>query len=176
MRPKAEGGGAEGGGDGDTVTRVLMVGAGRRPPSFIARQIQGMKACGVEVALWPEFRSRRFLRTWLCGRGFTFHLPREMLAAARAVTAMGGGLAVTHGDQTLAALPLPVGGLMSDRPIGEVRQGYDGVVMAARALGSELHDPFMAMSFKALEVIPKLKLTDQGLVDVEKFEVVDLFV
>jgi adenine deaminase len=101
---------------------------------------------------------------------------QSMLTAARAVAMMGGGLAVTHGAQTLAALPLPVGGLMSDRPIGEVRQGYDAVVMAARALGSELHDPFMAMSFKALEVIPKLKLTDQGLVDVEKFEVVDLFV
>ena len=47
---------------------------------------------------------------------------------------------------------------------------------AARQLGTELHDPFMSMSFKALEVIPKLKLTDQGLVDVEKFEFVDLFV
>jgi adenine deaminase len=101
---------------------------------------------------------------------------RSLMTAARAVADMGGGLAVVDGDQVMATLPLPVGGLMSDRPIGEVRQGYDQVVMAARRLGSELHDPFMAMSFKALEVIPKLKLTDQGLVDVEKFELVDLFV
>ena len=47
---------------------------------------------------------------------------------------------------------------------------------AAHALGSELHDPFMAMSFMALEVIPHLKLTDVGLVDVDRFEVVPLFV
>ena len=101
---------------------------------------------------------------------------RSMMAAARAVAGMGGGLAVVDGDKVVATLPLPVGGIMSDRPIAEVRAGYDRLVMAARALGSELHDPFMAMSFKALEVIPKLKLTDQGLVDVEQFAIVDLFV
>jgi adenine deaminase len=100
----------------------------------------------------------------------------SMLAAARAVADLGGGLVVTDGDQVVAALALPVGGLMSDRPIAEVRQAYDALIAAARAQGSELHDPFMAMSFKALEVIPKLKLTDQGLVDVEQFQLVDLFV
>ncbi|MFZ1770620.1 MAG: adenine deaminase C-terminal domain-containing protein, partial [Caldilinea sp.] len=66
--------------------------------------------------------------------------------------------------------------LMSDRPIAEVRRGYDALIAAAQALGSPLHDPFMAMSFMALEVIPKLKLTDQGLVDVEQFQIVPLFV
>lgn len=100
----------------------------------------------------------------------------SMMTAAREVTAMGGGLAVVDGDRVLATLPLPVGGLMSNQPITTVRQGYDAVVMAARQLGSELHDPFMAMSFKALAVIPKLKLTDQGLVDVERFQLVDLFI
>jgi adenine deaminase len=99
----------------------------------------------------------------------------SMLAAARAVAAMGGGLVVTDGEQVVAALALPVGGVMSDRPISEVRQAYDRLIQAARTQGSELHDPFMAMSFKALEVIPKLKLTDQGLVDVEQFAKVDLF-
>ena len=49
------------------------------------------------------------------------------------------------------------------------------IVVAARALGSPLNDPFMAMSFMALEVIPSLKLTDLGLVDVETFSIVDLF-
>jgi adenine deaminase len=100
----------------------------------------------------------------------------SMLTAAKAVGTLGGGLAVALGNQVLASLPLPVAGLMSDRPIAEVRAGYDSVITAAKALGSGLHDPFMAMSFMALEVIPKLKLTDQGLVDVEQFEVVDLFV
>jgi adenine deaminase len=57
-----------------------------------------------------------------------------------------------------------------------VRQEYDGMIAHAQALGSTLPDPFMTMSFMALEVIPSLKLTDVGLVDVEQFKVVDLFV
>lgn len=100
----------------------------------------------------------------------------SMLTAARAVARLGGGLAVADGDEVLAELPLPVAGLMSDRPIEEVRAGVDALLAAAAALGSPLHDPFMAMSFMALEVIPSLKLTDMGLVNVDQFEVVDLFV
>ncbi|HMN27819.1 MAG TPA: adenine deaminase C-terminal domain-containing protein, partial [Caldilineaceae bacterium] len=101
---------------------------------------------------------------------------RSMMTAARAVAAMGGGLVVTDGEQVVAALSLPVAGVMSDQPIAAVRREYDRLIQAARQQGSELHDPFMAMSFKALEVIPKLKLTDRGLVDVEQFGFVDLFV
>ena len=100
----------------------------------------------------------------------------SMRLAAQAVADMGGGLVVVAGGTVQAALPLPVGGLMSDRPIAEVRAGYDALRAAAAALGSPLHDPFMAMSFMALEVIPKLKLTDRGLVDVEQFAPVELFV
>jgi adenine deaminase len=99
----------------------------------------------------------------------------SMMAAARAVAAMGGGLAVAHGDDVLAQLALPIAGLMSDQPIEQIRRGFDDVLAAAHTLGSELHDPFMAMSFMALEVIPHLKLTDVGLVDVDRFEVVSLF-
>jgi adenine deaminase len=65
---------------------------------------------------------------------------------------------------------------MSDRPVREVAAGYASVIAAARELGSTFADPFMAMSFMGLEVIPALKLTDQGLVDVEQFKIVDLFV
>jgi adenine deaminase len=100
----------------------------------------------------------------------------SMWTAARAVADMRGGIAVAEGDAVRARLPLPVAGLMSDRPIDEVRRAYDALIAAAAHLGSPLHDPFMAMSFMALEVIPKLKLTDQGLVDVEQFKIVDLFV
>ena len=57
-----------------------------------------------------------------------------------------------------------------------LRGAMDGLLTAADELGSPLHDPFMAMSFMALEVIPSLKLTDVGLVDVEAFNVVELFV
>jgi adenine deaminase len=101
----------------------------------------------------------------------------SMMTAARAVERMGGGLVAVAGEYVLAELPLPLGGLMSDRPIHEVRAALDRLLeVAGRELGSTLHDPFMAMSFMALEVIPSLKLTDVGLVDVDKFEVVDLFV
>lgn len=100
----------------------------------------------------------------------------SMQAAARAAAAGGGGLAVAVGERVLARLPLPVGGLMTDRPVAEAATGYAAVVAAARELGSSLADPFMAMSFMALEVIPALKLTDLGLVDVEQFKIVELFV
>jgi adenine deaminase len=101
---------------------------------------------------------------------------QSMMAAAKAVAAMGGGLVAVDGDRILAELPLPVGGLMSDQPVAEVRQAMDALLEAAGQLGSPLHDPFMAMSFMALEVIPSLKLTDVGLVDVDQFKVVELFV
>lgn len=100
---------------------------------------------------------------------------RSMLTAARALVAAGGGLAAADGDEVLALLPLPIAGLMSDRPIEEVRDRYRELLAAARGLGSRLHDPFMAMSFLALEVIPSLKVTDLGLVDVERAEIVPLF-
>lgn len=100
----------------------------------------------------------------------------SMTTAARAVAAMGGGLAIADGAGVLATLPLPVAGLMSDQPLDEVRTQYETLLDAAHEFGSRFHDPFMAMSFMGLEVIPKLKLTDQGLVDVEAFNFVDLFI
>jgi adenine deaminase len=99
----------------------------------------------------------------------------SLRAAIAAVVDMNGGLVVVRGTETLASLPLPVAGLMSQEPIEVVRTRLEEVVSAARGLGSLLHDPFMAMSFLALEVIPSLKITDQGLVDVERFRPVDLW-
>ena len=100
----------------------------------------------------------------------------SILTAAMRVAEMGGGLAVSLGGEILETLPLPVGGLMSEEPIRAVRERLDRMLEAVRALGSPLHDPFMAMSFLALEVIPSLKITDQGLVDVDRFEKVGLWV
>ncbi len=101
----------------------------------------------------------------------------SMKRAVQAVVDIDGGLVVVvDGDAVLATLPLPVAGLMSEAPIEQVRADYDKLTAAAKQLGTTMNDPFMAMSFMALEVIPKLKLTDVGLVDVEKFEIVDLFV
>jgi adenine deaminase len=100
----------------------------------------------------------------------------EMLAAIRAVQRLGGGLAAVQGGEVIAAAPLPIGGLMSDQPVEAVRRQMDELIAAARQLGSPLHDPFMHLGFLALEVIPALKLTDQGLVDVGKFGFVPLWV
>jgi adenine deaminase len=101
---------------------------------------------------------------------------KSMLTAARAVGDMGGGFVTANQEQVLARLPLPIGGLMSDRSVEDVREGMDTLLIASAALGSALYDPFMVMGFMALEVIPSLKLTDQGLVDVEQFKPVPLFV
>lgn len=100
----------------------------------------------------------------------------SMMTAARAVARMGGGLAVAVGEQLLATVPLPVAGLMSDRPVETVRLQMDDLTRAARSLGTSLPDPLMTLSFLPLEVIPALKLTDRGLVDVEQFAFVSLFV
>ncbi len=100
----------------------------------------------------------------------------SMRRAVHAIVEMGGGLVAVDGDNVLGRLPLPVAGLMTERPLEEVRADYDALIACAHELGSTMPDPFMAMSFMALEVIPKLKLTDVGLVDVEQFKVVDLFV
>lgn len=99
-----------------------------------------------------------------------------MKAAVRAVVEMGGGLAVSGGDRLLETLPLPIAGLMSPDPVVRIAAGLDRLKKAAEGLGAVVPDPFMALSFLALPVIPELKLTDRGLVDVQSFQVVSLFV
>ncbi|MGD2178380.1 MAG: adenine deaminase [Anaerolineae bacterium] len=99
----------------------------------------------------------------------------SMMTAARAVGELGGGLVAAVGEEVLAQVPLPIAGLMSDQSLQTVRRQMDELVSVAQGLGSPLHDPLMTLGFLALEVIPSLKLTDQGLVDVEQFDFVPLF-
>jgi len=99
----------------------------------------------------------------------------DMLLAAHEIERMRGGLVAVEGGRVLASLPLPIAGLMSDRPYEEVNERLTTLLAAAHGLGSGLHDPFMALSFLALPVIPSLKLTDKGLVDVTQFKLVPLF-
>lgn len=101
---------------------------------------------------------------------------QSMYAAARAVGEMGGGFATANKDQVMARVPFPVAGLMSDQSAGAVRDAMETLQRSATLLGSKLHDPFMTLGFMALEVIPTLKITDQGLIDVEQFKHVELFV
>lgn len=99
----------------------------------------------------------------------------DMLLAVREIERLGGGQVAVADGRVLAALPLPIAGLMSDRPLEEVAEADEAIHRAARSLGCTLQSPYMTLSFLALPVIPKLKLTDKGLVDVERFELVDLW-
>ena len=99
----------------------------------------------------------------------------DMLRAAHEVEGMHGGLVAVEDGRVLAKLPLPIAGLMSERPFEQVNAQLKEVLNAARSLGSTLHDPFMALSFMALPVVPALKITDRGLVDVTQFRLVPLF-
>ena len=99
----------------------------------------------------------------------------DMLAAVREVEKMGGGLVAQANGRNLARLPLPVAGLMSETRLEEVQEGLESCIAAARGLGCRLTDPFMTLSFLCLPVIPELKLTDRGLVDVGEFRLVGMF-
>ncbi len=100
----------------------------------------------------------------------------DMRAAVMAIIDMGGGQVVVADGETHAACPLPIAGLMSDRPLEEVRSQVAALNEAAHDLGCTLPDPLMTMAFLSLAVIPTLRLTDKGLVDVNKFDFVPLFV
>jgi adenine deaminase len=99
----------------------------------------------------------------------------DMELAIRKVSGMEGGIAVVIDGKVRASLPLPVGGLMSDRPLDEVARHLKELLRSAAETGCEITDPITALSFLALPVIPSLKLTDTGLVDVDTFEKVSLF-
>ena len=98
----------------------------------------------------------------------------DMAAAANHLRAIGGGQVVVMDGRVIAELPCPIGGLLSDLTFEEVAERARVLEEAAGELGTTLPSPFMAMSFLALSVIPELKLTDRGLVDVDRFELVPL--
>jgi adenine deaminase len=97
-----------------------------------------------------------------------------MAYAVRRLANIGGGIVAVDGADVLAELPLPVAGLLSDAPLEEVVARSRAIVDAARDLGCTVEAPFQLLSFLALSVIPSLKLTDRGLVDVDRFELVPL--
>ncbi|HTW90579.1 MAG TPA: adenine deaminase [bacterium] len=99
----------------------------------------------------------------------------DMLKAAKELKRLGGGMVAVAGGKVAASLPLPIAGLMSDRPAEEVAESLSKLLAKAQVWGSRLANPFMALSFLALPVIPELKLTDRGLVDVSQFKTVSLF-
>jgi adenine deaminase len=98
----------------------------------------------------------------------------DMVAAVERLVELGGGNVVVDGGRVVAECPLPVAGLLSDAPLAEVIAQSRACNEAAAALGWTGGTPFLTMSFLALSVIPSLKITDQGLVDVDRFELVPL--
>lgn len=100
---------------------------------------------------------------------------RDMFEAAVRIVKLGGGLVVADDGETRAALRCPIAGLMSDLPLSEVARTLRDLQEAAARLGCILPDPFMSLSFLCLPVIPSLKITDRGLVDVDNFRFIGLF-
>ena len=98
----------------------------------------------------------------------------DMARAVQRMAEIGGGIVVVESRGVRAELPLPIAGLLSDAPLAEVVEGSRACVEAARELGCSYPSPFQTMAFLALSVIPKLKITDRGLVDVDRFELVSL--
>jgi adenine deaminase len=100
----------------------------------------------------------------------------DIVTAVARLARIGGGQVAVAGGDVLADLPCPIGGLLSELPFDEVADRFDALEAAARALGTTLPAPFMAMSFLALSVIPELKLTDRGLLDTVRFKLVPVAV
>ncbi len=98
---------------------------------------------------------------------------KDMEVACNYLASRGGGQVVVYRSEILAFTPLPIAGLMSDGSASEVAKEMAQAQQAARTLGSLLEEPFMILSFIGLSVIPELRLTDQGLVDVRLFKLVE---
>jgi adenine deaminase len=99
---------------------------------------------------------------------------RDMCRAANLIIEHKGGISAVSRDEEMI-LPLPIAGIMSNRNYSEVAEKYSAINKMAKYLGSTLHAPFMTLSFMALLVIPKIKLSDKGLFDGEKFEFISVF-
>jgi adenine deaminase len=98
-----------------------------------------------------------------------------MAAAANRLAEVGGGVTFWAEGEERALVELPIAGLMSDSPAAEVAAKADGLVAAMQAAGCSLNNAYMQHSLLALVVIPELRISDLGLVDVTTFQMTDLF-
>jgi adenine deaminase len=96
----------------------------------------------------------------------------DIFAAVKEIERLQGGLAVTAEGKVLASLALPIAGLLSDEPLEVVVSKLEKLEQLAKDLGTTLPSPFSTLSFLALPVIPELRLTDLGLVDVNEFRLI----
>jgi adenine deaminase len=100
----------------------------------------------------------------------------DMAAIVRELVKIKGGFVAVSGGKVLAEVPLPVAGLMSDRPATEVNTALNNLNAVAASLGSTLNSPFMTLSFVSLPSIPEAGLTDKGLIDVRQRKFVDVVI
>ncbi|OLE78473.1 MAG: adenine deaminase [Actinobacteria bacterium 13_1_20CM_2_65_11] len=98
----------------------------------------------------------------------------DMAACACRLADIGGGIVIAEGGRVVDELPLPVAGLMSDQPLAQVHERLSSMERRLADMGVTMAAPFMTLSFLALSVIPELKITDRGLVDVTRFQLVPL--
>ena len=99
---------------------------------------------------------------------------RDMAFAVERLASIGGGIVAVENLRVLAECPLPIAGLLSDAPLADVIGQSRACNEAAHELGWSGATPFLTLAFLALSVIPHLKITDRGLVDVDRFELVPL--
>jgi len=100
--------------------------------------------------------------------------PSDMRAALAALAEVGGGFCVVRGGTVLARLSLPLGGLMSLEAPEVIAKALEELHAASKAIGCILPEPFLQLAFLSLPVIPSLKLTDKGLMDVDAFQLIDV--
>ncbi len=98
--------------------------------------------------------------------------PQDALMAISSVSQIQGGIVAVRDTKVIASLPLPIAGLLTDKPVDKVAKALVEVRSAAKELGCTLEHPFLTMSFMALPVIPALKITDRGLVDVSQMKII----
>jgi adenine deaminase len=98
----------------------------------------------------------------------------DMAACVMRLAEIGGGIVISDGGHVVEELALPIAGLMSDRPLREVHERLRSMEARLNSMGVGMASPFMTLSFLALSVIPELKITDRGLVDVGRFQLVPL--
>ena len=99
----------------------------------------------------------------------------DMWKAIRSLQTLRGGMVAVYGGKMISSVPLPIAGLLANASVQQVHKQMQALLASVKTLGCKLPDPFMILSFLSLPVIPELKLTDKGLVDVNQFKIVPLF-
>lgn len=151
------------------VERIALVERHRGTGSVVNAFVQGFGYQGrMAVASTVAHDSHHMIVVGTCGE--------NMAAASARLAELGGGITVFRDGTELAHVPLPIAGLMSDRPAADVAEAAEAVTRAIRDCGCDLNNAIMQHVLLALVVIPELRISDLGLVDVTRFEICDVVV